>query len=120
MKAKLLASALLLLVCAFVSANAVLTTRAFASYVRRIEAIGADEGIYAEAQQIYLDFQATERYIALTVAHDDLARAEDAFAEWVGAAQAEDAAQLTIAKSRLTDTLRHLGRLCGIHADSIL
>ena len=73
-----------------------------------------------EYTQIYEDFKKKEGYIALTVNHGDLMSIENAFAEIIGAAKANDRESLIIAKSRLIDALGHLRRLSGINFDSIL
>ena len=65
-------------------------------------------------------FQKHERFISLTVSHDDLTNVEEAFAELIGASNAGDNAKLETTKSRLKDSLKHLGRLSGINIDSIL
>ena len=71
-------------------------------------------------EKIAKKFQKKERYISLTVSHDDLTNIEEAFAELIGAANAGDEARLVTIKSRLKDSLTHLGRLSGINLDSIL
>lgn len=73
-----------------------------------------------EYTRIYENFKKKESFIALTVNHGDLMSIEDAFAELIGAAKADDKESLMIAKSRLTDALGHLKRLSGINIDSIL
>ncbi len=65
-------------------------------------------------------FKKHERYISLTVSHDDLTNIEEAFAELIGAANANDEVRVITIKSRLKDSLLHLGRLSGINLDSIL
>ena len=65
-------------------------------------------------------FKKHERYISLTVSHDDLTNIEEAFAELIGVANAGDEVKLVTVKSRLKDSLEHLGRLSGINIDSIL
>lgn len=73
-----------------------------------------------EYREIAEKFQKHERYISLTVSHDDLTNIEEAFAELIGAANANDEARIITVKSRLKDSLSHLGRLSGINLDSIL
>lgn len=65
-------------------------------------------------------FEKAEKYISLTVSHDDLTNIEESYAELIGAAKAKDEDEILKAKSRLTDALAHLGRLSGINIDSIL
>ena len=66
------------------------------------------------------NFEKAEKYISLTVSHDDLTNIEESYAELIGAAIAMDDTGVQKAKSRLVDALEHLGRLSGINIDSIL
>ena len=79
-----------------------------------------DTESYESYESVAKEFQKHERYISLTVSHDDLTNIEEAFAELIGAANAGDEEKLTTIKSRLKDSLDHLGRLSGINLDSIL
>ena len=54
------------------------------------------------------------------MSHDDLTNIEEAFAEIIGAARAGNEIGLITLKSRLRDSLEHLGRLSSINLDSIL
>ena len=72
-----------------------------------------------EYTDIYDKYKKYELYISLSVSHDDLSNLEDAFAEIIGAAKADDRSALITTKSRLTDYLRHIKRLSGINIDSI-
>lgn len=73
----------------------------------------------AEVEAAFQKFKRAEKFISLTVNHADLADAEDAFGELIAAA-GDDAEAVRAAKSRLTDALRHLGRLSGINLESII
>jgi energy-coupling factor transporter ATP-binding protein EcfA2 len=78
---------------------------------------------YAEAteeySEIYENYKSRMHFISLSVSHEDLSELEEAFSELIGAAKSEDETAITIAKSRLTDRLGHIKRLCGINIDSI-
>ncbi len=65
-------------------------------------------------------FEKAERFISLTVSHDDLTNIEEGFAELIGAAEGGNTDELLKVKSRLSDALRHLGRLSGVNIDSIM
>lgn len=120
MKSKIAATVILALVLTFVFVNAAVIERKAAAYGENVAALSPkDEGILDAVTSLYENFQADERYISLTVNHDDLTNIEEAFAEMIGAAKAKDAEQFTITKSRLEDALAHLGRLSGINPDSI-
>ncbi len=79
-----------------------------------IEAAGRD------FSDLYKKFKKAEKFINLTVSHDDLTNIEESFSEIIGAAEAMYEPGVKIAKSRLVDSLEHLGRLSGINLDSIL
>jgi hypothetical protein len=74
---------------------------------------------HSEYTNIYDKYKKYELYISLSVSHDDLSNLEDAFAEIIAAAKADDRSTLITTKSRLTDYLRHIKRLSGINIDSI-
>ena len=92
-------------------------------YIKRVTEEISNELDAAESEtykEVSDKFKKHERYISLTVSHDDLTNIEEAFAELIGAANAGDEAKLATIKSRLKDSLEHLGRLSGINIDSIL
>ncbi len=70
-------------------------------------------------KDIYYDYMRRQKYIALTVNHDDLSTIETSFFEMLGAIDANDEESLIISKSRLLGALSHLKRLSGINMDSI-
>lgn len=70
-------------------------------------------------ESLFNKFRNMEKYISLTVSHDDLTNIEESFSEIIGAAKAKDSDALTREKSRLKDALLHLGRLSGINPGSI-
>ncbi len=120
MKVKISATVILVLVLIFVFVNAAVIGQKAASYKEKVAALSpTDEGILERVTALYRDFRAEERYISLTVNHDDLTNIEEAFAELIGAAEAGDDEQFVITKSRLEDALTHLGRLSGVNLDSI-
>ena len=71
-------------------------------------------------REIFDDYMKRQKYLGLTVSHDDLTNIEGEFYEIIGAADAKDDDTMKIAKSRLIGALMHLKRLCGINFDSIL
>lgn len=79
--------------------------------------VASAEEIYEE---IFDDYMKKQKYLGLTVSHDDLTNIESEFYEIIGAAKVSDDDALKIAKSRLIGALIHLKRLCGINFDSIL
>ena len=71
-------------------------------------------------EEIFDDYIKKQKYLGITVSHDDLTNIESEFYEILGAARVGDDDALKIAKSRLMGALTHLKRLCGINFDSIL
>ena len=71
-------------------------------------------------ENIYSEFKEAENIISLTVSHDDLTKIEEGFAEIIGAAYSNDTQTVLTIKSRLKESLRHLGRLSGFNIESIL
>ncbi len=70
----------------------------------------------AEAQKYFTEY---ERYISITVSHEDLTNIEDLFSQYVAEMEAESE-RAEITKSRLVNALVHLGRLSKIGIDSIV
>ena len=120
MKEKAIAAVTLILVVGFVFVNARVIESKAEEYRKEVAALPAEgENLSEQIRTLYEDFRKDERYISLSVSHEDLTNIEEAFAEMIGAAEVADAAQFTVAKSRLEDALSHLGRLSGINTDSI-
>lgn len=71
-------------------------------------------------EEICADFKKAEKFISITVSHDDLTNVEESFADIIGAAEAGMEQNVITIKSRLEDALRHLGRLSSINIDSII
>lgn len=92
------------------------------SIAKRVDAADTDdiENVSDTFEEIYNEFKKAERYISITVSHDDLTNIEESFSEIIGAADAGNLIGVKTTKSRLKDALMHLGRLSGINIDSIL
>lgn len=78
------------------------------------------ESAAKEYKMLYEKFKRYERYISITVSHDDLTNIGNCFSEIIGAAEAGMAGSIKTIESRLKDSLGHLGRLSGINIDSII
>ncbi len=123
MKTQLFAAALLVLMTVLVLVNSVGIVSAADRYQATLEAFTVNDHPHADVsayERIYDDFLQTEKWISLTVSHEDLTNIEGAFAEWIGAAKADDKQTAEEMKSRLIDAFRHLGRLAKCNGDSIL
>lgn len=89
---------------------------------KKVESINTDniKSAVIEFETVFDEFKKAERYISITVSHDDLTNIEESFSEIIGAANAKNQIGVKTIKSRLKDELLHLGRLSGINIDSIL
>ena len=95
------------------------TTKIFADSAKSISTDNCEDA-GNEFTELFERFRKAQKFINLTVSHDDLTNIEESFAEIIGAAEANDLEGIITAKSRLVDSLEHLGRLSGINLDSIL
>ena len=96
-----------------ICANLVLQTE------QHIESIPSKCEMLDEFNDAFEEYMDKQRYIGLTVSHEDLSLIEDCFRELIGAAKANDEESLIIIQNRLIGALRHMRRLCGINTDSI-
>ena len=120
MKTLIFAIATALTVTAIVGANSFILNKSLTSLVSECEAIPNDTAMKSEYEKLYESFMKKQKFISLTVSHDDLTEIENDLAEILGAIEADDEESLIIAKSRLVMTLTHLRRLSGVNLDSIL
>lgn len=74
---------------------------------------------YEDAVKAEGYFSECERYISMTVSHEDLTNIEDLFSQYV-AESYEGMECASITKSRLINALSHLGRLSDISIDSVI
>lgn len=122
MKSTLIAALVLASVLFFVIFNAVTVVRIAEEYENAVAAVEITDhpaGETEKIEQMYADFLLREKYISLSVSHEDLTNIEGTFAEWIGACRADDYATAEEMKSRLCDAFRHLGRLAKCNPDSI-
>lgn len=122
MKAFKIATAVLVILIAAVILNSIFIGRITNDLAKRIDALDVEEIEIAskEIEEIYGDFKRAEKYISITVSHDDLTNIEESFSDIIGALNAGRKSDVIIIKSRLFDALGHLGRLSGINLDSII
>ncbi len=122
MKATKFAYITMILLLAAVIANSLCIHKMTKDFAKEADAIETDdtEKAYEEFLALFKRFRKAERFISLTVSHDDLTNIEESFSEIIGAAEAKYVVGIKTAKSRLVDSLEHLGRLSGINPDSIL
>ena len=112
----------LVILLALVSVNSIYIERFTNELVCKLDEIDeqSPQSAKNELEELAKEFESAEKIISLTVSHSDLTNIEEAFAEIVGAASANDSTTVTITKSRLKSALLHLGRLSGINIHSII
>ena len=120
MKTVIAAYVVLAVIVLIVIANSLILSHSIDVILERLR--GAPDSTSAEDiyKKIFDDYIGRQKFIGLTVSHDDLTNIEGEFYEILGAINADDEEALKIAKSRLIGALSHLKRLCGINFDSIL
>ncbi len=122
MKAVRIATVTLILLFAAVVLNSIYIDKVTEKFADRISKTDTQnlEDAKKEFEKLNEEFKKTEKFISITVSHDDLTNIEESFADIIGAANAGIHADVTTIKSRLEDALRHLGRLSSINFDSII
>lgn len=122
MKAVKIAILILLILTVSVYANSLYIGHITDKIAVKVENINTDDIAKAasEFELAYDEFKKAEKYISITVSHDDMTNIEESFAEIIGAAKAGNTVGVITIKSRLKDSLLHLGRLSSINIDSIL
>ena len=124
MKEKIIAFCLLFLVICFVFINTLVLDRqikALYDDTAKIEIGDSDiQAAERSARELYEEFKKREKFISLTVNHEDLTRIEESFSEIIGYLSVGNADDAMVIKNRLLDSLEHLRRLSGFNIDSII
>ena len=124
MKEKIIAFCLLFLVICFVLINTLVLDRQIKGLyddTAKIEISDSDiQAAERNARELYEEFKKREKFISLTVNHEDLTRIEESFSEIIGYLSVGNADDAMVIKNRLLDSLEHLRRLSGFNIDSII
>ena len=124
MGTKILAVVILFLTVGFVCINTLMLERTIDGYLGEVEALVTDGEELAKsakgARDLYERFSKSERYISLTVSHEDLTNVEAGFTDLISYLELGMREEATAAKNRLEDALRHLGRLSVFSFDAIV
>lgn len=121
MKQKILAVVLLVLVIASVTVNTIVLNKQIDATINKVEDLSLEEeDAEDEALRIYDDYMKKEKYMSITVSHDDLTSIEDCFVEMLGFLSVGDVQNAAVTKSRLISFLEHLRRLSGFNIDAII
>ena len=119
MKATIIAVLILSIVLISVFLNSFFISHGIEEIISKLEETPSTLESYDLYEEIFEEYTKKQRFIGLTVSHDDLTNIESEFHEILGSIEAKDEETLIIAKSRLIGALSHLRRLSGINADSI-
>ena len=121
MKEKILSIILLIAVISFVVVNTVMLSREIDEITDAVSSfMPSEENAEAKATVLYDDFMKKEKYMSITVSHDDLTSIEDCFVEMIGFISIGDTKNAAVTKSRLISYLKHLRRLAGFNIDAII
>ena len=121
MKTIRIAIVVLLLLTVTVVANSLYISHVTEKFSRELENLDINsDNIIEELESGFKRFKKAERFISITVSHDDLTNIEESFADIIGAAKAGETGDIQRIKSRLVDSLLHLGRLSSLNLDSII
>ena len=120
MKNVIAAYVVLIIIILIVIVNSLVISHSIDVILQKLRSSPDTASTEAVYEEIFDDYIKKQKYLGLTVSHDDLTNIESEFYEILGAAKVGDDDALKIAKSRLMGALAHLKRLCGINFDSIL
>ncbi len=119
MKSIVLAVISLSLLVSIVVTNSIIVSKLTDNIRKRLELAPNDTESAEIYEEIFEQYMKNQKYIGITVSHEDLTNIEQEFNEILGAIEAKDKEALIISKSRLIGALKHLKRLAEINADSI-
>ena len=121
MKATIFATIALVAVVGCVTANAIALHQKIGEAIEDVTRLDTeDDDALLEAIRIKEKFAEAERFISLTVNHEDLTNIEVGYSELVGYLSEGMTEEAGVTKSRLLDALTHLRRLSGVNIDSII
>ena len=122
MKTFYAALGILSLLISVIIGNSIYLKSVCSDFSKRLDEISLNSPISALPllENLFSDFQSAEKFISITVSHEDLTNIEEGFAEMIGAARANDEETLIITKSRLIHSLEHLKRLLSINLDGVI
>ncbi|MBQ8302197.1 MAG: DUF4363 family protein [Clostridia bacterium] len=121
MKEKIIAIVLFFLVVISVGLNTFFLAKQIKSVTDNVKSIDiTSSGAKDDAEKLFDEYMKKERFISLTVSHNDLTTIEDCFVEMIGYLSIGDTDNAEVAKSRLIHSFEHLRRLSGFNIDAII
>ena len=123
MKVKIFAVAILVTVVGFTVFDTFFLQRQLGQLKESAERLDVSEEnskAEDEARALSREFMQKERFISLSVNHEDLTNIEEAFTELIAELSVGEYNNATVAKNRLVDAFEHLRRLSGCNIDSVI
>ena len=122
MKSAKFSIAFLIFLATVIIANSLYISNVTKGLAKKVDLIDTKntEQCAIEYKKLFSEFHKAEKFISITVSHDDLTNIEESFSDIIGAAEAGMEGYVIMIKSRLKDSLEHLGRLSGINLESII
>ena len=121
MREKILAIILFALIILFVTVNTIVLNKQITEVIEDVDRLDLnEENSIDEAKILYDNFMKKQRYLSLTVSHNDMTSIEDCFVEMIGYISVDDIENATVIKYRLKNSLEHLRRLSGFNIDAII
>ena len=121
MKQKILAVFLFIIIVGFALTNTIILQNMTNNLTEKVASLSFNDTMVKEkAKELSEEFKNKEKYIGLTVSHDDLTNIEDCFAELNGCLEIGDTESAEIVKYRLISFIEHLRRLVGFNIDTII
>ena len=121
MKEKVLSILLLISIVGFSIANLIILNSQIKETTNELTALALSDGDAEEkANEIFESYMKKQKYMSITVSHDDLTNIEDCFVEMIACLSVGNGQDAEVTKSRLINALEHLRRLSGINIDAII
>ena len=123
MKVKIFAVGILITVLGFTIFDTLFLQKQLHQLKESAEGLDVGEGnprAEEEARALRDEFMKKERFISLSVNHEDLTNIEEAFTELIAELTVGEHNNAEVAKNRLIDAFGHLRRLSGCNIDSVI
>lgn len=121
MKTGIFATGVITLVVGLITLNSFMLHKSIGEFIEDAEALSIQsEDAYEKAEDIKRKFEDAERFISLTVNHEDLTNIEECYSDLLGYLSVGMTREAEVTKNRLIDALSHLRRLSGVNLDSVI
>ena len=121
MKEKIFAVILFVAIIAFVITNTFIINGQINRILDELYELNSDDiNAINQANELYKDFKKSQKYISLTVSHEDLTNIEDCFVEMIGYLEIGSSDDAFVTKNRLIYSFEHLRRLSTFTLDSVI